>query len=129
MPIFLLVPPDLENTGLTVLASEGLPGTANNDINPEAEGNTHDAAGGGALRLIVVDYWTDTNDWAAVADPSRIHDWYRVSLWADAGDLQRGEREHRPDVHERRDAGQGALVLRGGADGLARPGEEQRGGG
>ena len=39
-PRYLLVPPDLENTALTVLASEGLPGTANNDVNPDAEGNT-----------------------------------------------------------------------------------------
>ena len=71
VPRFLLVPPDLENTGLTVLASEGLPGTANNDINPEAAGNTHDPRLAAARRrLIVVDYWTDTNDWAAVADPS-----------------------------------------------------------
>ncbi len=29
-PKFLLVPPDLENTALTLLGSEGLPGTANN---------------------------------------------------------------------------------------------------
>ena len=69
-PRFLLVPPDLEQTALTVLASEGLPGTANNDINPEAEGNSFDARMGAARRrLIVVDLWTDANDWAAVADP------------------------------------------------------------
>jgi hypothetical protein len=71
VPKFLLVPPDLENTALTVLASEGLPGTANNDINPEAEGNTHDARLAAARRrLIVVDFWPDATDWAAVADPS-----------------------------------------------------------
>ena len=71
VPRFLLVPPDLESTGLTVLACEGLPGTANNDVNPEAEGDTHDARLAAARRrVIVVDYWTDTNDWAAVADPS-----------------------------------------------------------
>jgi hypothetical protein len=71
VPKFLLVPPDLENTGLTVLASEGLPGTANNDINPEAEGSTHDARLAAARRrLIVVDFWTDATDWAAVADPA-----------------------------------------------------------
>ena len=71
VPKFLLVPPDLENTALTVLASEGLPGTANNDINPEAEGNTHDARLAAARRrLIVVDFWPDATDWAAVADPA-----------------------------------------------------------
>jgi hypothetical protein len=69
-PKFLLVPPDLENTALTVLGSDGLPGTANNDVNPEAEGNSHDARLVNARRrTIVVDLWTDTNDWAAVADP------------------------------------------------------------
>jgi hypothetical protein len=69
-PKFLLVPPDLENTALTVLASEGLPGTANNDINPEAEGSSHDARLANARRrIVVVDLWTDATDWAAVADP------------------------------------------------------------
>jgi hypothetical protein len=70
VPKFLLVPPDLENTGLVVLASEGQPGGANNDVNPEAEGDGHDARLAAARRrLIVVDFWTDTNNWAAVADP------------------------------------------------------------
>lgn len=69
-PRYLLVPPDLEPTALTVLASEGLPGTANNDINPEAEGSGFDARMAAARRrIIVVDLWTDTNNWAAVADP------------------------------------------------------------
>ncbi len=69
-PRHLLVPPDLENTALTILASEGMPGTADNDVNPEAAGNTHDARLVAARRRItVVDLWTDTNNWAAVADP------------------------------------------------------------
>ncbi|HEV3312611.1 MAG TPA: Mu-like prophage major head subunit gpT family protein [Chloroflexota bacterium] len=33
-PRFLLVPPDLEFTAMTILKSAGLPGGANNDINP-----------------------------------------------------------------------------------------------
>jgi hypothetical protein len=71
VPKFMLVPPDLENAALIVLASEGYPGTANNDINSEAEGDSHNARLAAARRrLIVVDFWTDTNDWAAVADPS-----------------------------------------------------------
>jgi len=70
VPKFLLVPPDLENTALTVLASENLPGTANNDVNPESEGDTHEARMAAARRrIVVVDLWTDTNNWAAVADP------------------------------------------------------------
>ncbi len=69
-PRYLLVPPELENTALTLLASENLPGTANNDINPEAEGSTRDARLDAARRrIVVVDLWTDTNNWAAVADP------------------------------------------------------------
>lgn len=69
-PKFVLVPSDLENTALTVLASENLPGTGNNDVNPEAVGDTHEARMAAARRkIIVVDLWTDTNNWAAVADP------------------------------------------------------------
>jgi hypothetical protein len=70
-PRFILVPPELEATGLVVLASEGLPGSPNNDTNVHAEGNTFDARMAAARRrLIVVDLWTDANDWAAVADPA-----------------------------------------------------------
>ena len=71
VPKFLLVPPDLETTALQILASEGQPGTGDNDVNPFAAGNAHDARLAAARkRLVVVDLWTDTNDWAAVADPT-----------------------------------------------------------
>lgn len=71
VPRYLLVPPDLEGTALTVLLSEGQPGGANNDENPWAEGPARDARLANAQRrVIVVDLWTDTNNWAAVADPS-----------------------------------------------------------
>jgi hypothetical protein len=67
---YLLVPPDLENVALQVLASAGEPGTADNDINPWAEGDMHDALLRSARqRVIVVDLWTNTANWAAVADP------------------------------------------------------------
>lgn len=70
-PKYMIVPPDLENTALTILASENLPGGANNDINPDAEGDTRDARVAAARRRIVVcDLWTDTNNWAAAADPN-----------------------------------------------------------
>ncbi|MCZ7568965.1 MAG: hypothetical protein M5U01_10315 [Ardenticatenaceae bacterium] len=70
VPKFLLVPPDLETTGLQVLASAGQPGTADNDENPFAEGDSREARMRAARsRLIVVDLWTDANNWAAVADP------------------------------------------------------------
>ncbi len=70
-PRYLLVPPDLEATALTIFASEGVLGSANNDINPHsAGGSTFDARLDAARRhIIVVDLWTDTNNWAAAADP------------------------------------------------------------
>ena len=69
-PRYLLVPPDLEITALQILASEGQTGTANNDINPHAEGDGFSARMSVARdRVIVVDLWTDTNNWAAAADP------------------------------------------------------------
>ena len=69
-PRYLLVPNELEVTALQVLASDGEPGTADNDINPWASGASHDALIASARsRVIVVDFWTDANNWAAVADP------------------------------------------------------------
>lgn len=69
-PKYLLVPSDLETTAVQVLASLGEPGTANNDENPFAEGDEHDTRMRIARRkVVVVDLWTDTNNWAAVADP------------------------------------------------------------
>jgi len=69
-PKFLLVPPDLEGTALQLLLSEGEPGTANNDENPWAEGEGREARLAAARRkVIVMDLWTDANNWAAVADP------------------------------------------------------------
>ena len=69
-PKYLLVPPDLEMTALQILASEGEPGTADNDANPLAEGNTHNSLLESARRrVIVIDLWTDTDNWACVADP------------------------------------------------------------
>jgi len=74
-PKFLLAPPDLEMTALQVLASPQdytytLGDGQAAPVNPLAEGNTFDARLASARgRVIVVDLWTDTNNWAAVADP------------------------------------------------------------
>jgi len=69
-PRYCMVPVDLEMTALVMFASEGLPGTADNDENPWAAGNGHDERMRNARnRVIVVPLWTDTNNWAAVADP------------------------------------------------------------
>jgi hypothetical protein len=71
VPKFLLVPSDLETQALQYLASEGEPGTADNDENPFAQGDVHSARMRAARKkVIVVDLWTNTANWAAVADPN-----------------------------------------------------------
>jgi len=74
-PRYLLVPPDLEATALKVLASEydyayavsNAPAAPQNVF---AEGDTlTERLRLARERVIVVDLWTDTNNWAAVADP------------------------------------------------------------
>jgi hypothetical protein len=57
-PKFCLVPVDLETTAETIFQTERLPGSADNDINPHR----------GRCQVITVPPWTDTNDWALVAD-------------------------------------------------------------
>jgi hypothetical protein len=70
-PKYLLVPPDLETAALQVLGSALEPAVANNDINPFAEGVARDALLESARRrVIVVDLWTDTDNWAAISDPN-----------------------------------------------------------
>lgn len=74
-PRYLLVPPDLEITALQILASEydytySLSSGVAAPVNVNAEGADLQARMSFARsRVVVVDLWTDTNDWAAVADP------------------------------------------------------------
>lgn len=69
-PKYLLVPNELENAALTILLSEGEPGVATNDENFLAEATSREARLAAAKRkVIVIDFWTDANNWAAVADP------------------------------------------------------------
>ena len=74
-PKYLLVPPDLEITALKVLASqmEYTYALSNGTAAPEnvlSEGDSHSERLAFARdRVIVVDLWTDTNNWAAVCDP------------------------------------------------------------
>jgi hypothetical protein len=69
-PKFLLVPPELEITALQILATEQQPAQSNYQENPFAEGEDHDARMKAARsRVIVIDLWTDANNWALVADP------------------------------------------------------------
>lgn len=75
-PRFLLVPPDLEITALQVLASEyDYTYTLSNGqaapVNPLTEGSDLNARMNFARsRVVVVDLWTDSNNWAACADPN-----------------------------------------------------------
>jgi hypothetical protein len=69
-PRYVLVPPELEITALQILATEQQPAQSNYQENPFAEGEDHDARMKAARsRVIVVDLWTDSNNWALVADP------------------------------------------------------------
>lgn len=74
-PKFLLVPPDLEITALQVLASQfdytyALANAPGGPDNVFAEGSDFQSRINSARRrVIVVDLWTDTNNWAAAADP------------------------------------------------------------
>jgi hypothetical protein len=74
-PKYLLVPPDLEITALQVLASEydytyALSNGVAAPVNPNSQGVDFQARMNFARsRVIVVDLWTDTNNWAACADP------------------------------------------------------------
>jgi hypothetical protein len=69
-PKYLLVPNELENTALQVMATEHVPGSANWNTNIFAEGDARMARLQSAReRVIVMDLWTDANNWAAVADP------------------------------------------------------------
>jgi hypothetical protein len=69
-PKLLWVPLDLEDTAVIILATDRIVGSANNDVNPDAEGNERETRLANArARVIAVPFWTDTNDWAAQADP------------------------------------------------------------
>ncbi len=60
LPKFMLVPPDLEATALQILKSEKDPDNAENGINILQN----------AFTPIVVNSWTDTNNWYLLADPN-----------------------------------------------------------
>lgn len=75
VPRYLLVPPELEITATQILASEyeytyTLSNGQAAPANVNAEGNDFGARMAAARsRVIVVDLWTDANDWAAICDP------------------------------------------------------------
>ena len=54
-----------------ILATEHDPGSANYNVNVDAVGNERETRLANARRrLIVCPLWTDTNNWAAQADPT-----------------------------------------------------------
>jgi hypothetical protein len=68
-PRFLLVPNELENDALQILGATSS-GSANYLDNMWVEGDTMtERIRSARTRVIVVDMWTDCEDWAAVADP------------------------------------------------------------
>lgn len=75
-PRFLLVPPDLEITALQVLASEydytyALSNGTAAPVNAVTQGDDLNARMNFARsRVVVVDLWTDANNWAAVGAPN-----------------------------------------------------------
>ena len=70
-PKFCLAPIDLEYTAIQMIATQQIPGSGDWNINPAAQGDGREARLAAAReRVIVVDLWTETADWAAVADPN-----------------------------------------------------------
>ena len=69
-PKYVVVPIDLETTALVMLASEGLPGGVEQRRERLRRGRRPRRPNGfRPQRVIVNPLWTDTNNWAAVADP------------------------------------------------------------
>jgi len=69
-PRYVLVPVDLETTALQIRNSEYEPASMDNDVNPYYQ----------SFEVVVVPEWTDTNNWAAVADPNEWPAIYLVYL-------------------------------------------------
>lgn len=72
IPTSIMIPRHLENTALVMLASEGVLGSGNNDINPSAlDGASSDARRQAARRMICVnDFLGTANSWFAFANPT-----------------------------------------------------------
>jgi len=88
-PRYLLVPTDLEATARELMDNPEKPGTANREINPWK----------GESEVIVVPEWTDTDNWALVADPVEFPAIYTI--------YYRGNRV--PELYTSEDETQGAM--------------------
>lgn len=70
VPRYAVVPGELEMEAIETLASAKQAGTTDNAINPEARGESREERLRRAReRVIVVDFFTNANNWAAIADP------------------------------------------------------------
>ena len=69
-PRYLVVPVDLETTAIQIRNSEYIPASQNNDINPHYQ----------KFDIVVDPHATDTNNWAAVADPREFPAIYLIFL-------------------------------------------------
>lgn len=74
LPATIMVPRHLENTALTLLATERVLGNGSNDINPlVVSGASQEARMAAARRMLVVnDFLGTANDWFAFADQQRF---------------------------------------------------------
>lgn len=88
-PRYLLVPTDLEAAALELMNNPEKEGTANREINPWQ----------GECEVIVVPEWTNTTDWALVADPNEYPAIYQI--------YYRGNRV--PELYTSEDETQGAM--------------------
>jgi len=69
-PYYVLVPIDLVDPAVEILATENVASTADNRINPDAQGEGREERLRRAReRIIMVPFWTETDHWAAAADP------------------------------------------------------------
>lgn len=69
-PKLLWVPIDKEDLGLQILATQQDPGSGDWNVNVNAEGNERETRLSNARnRLITCPLWTNTDNWAAQADP------------------------------------------------------------
>lgn len=69
-PYLLWVPVDLEDYATEILGSDGMPDVADNNVNPDADGDNRSGRLANARkRIIACPLWTDTDNWAAQADP------------------------------------------------------------
>ncbi len=89
IPKTIMVPRHLENTAITLLATERVLGSGNNDINPlVVDGGSQEQRMVAARRMLVVNDFLDVaNDWFAFADPQRFPLFGLGFRWGDSPEI------------------------------------------